>query len=161
MSKERELGVLKGLEVEETTIKPREFFESNQTITSFARFKFRYFHSTKRIFGKCWSVGIKENTHLIYFCVLLDIETYCRSLHRQKNLTYYCYETEIDRRQSVYGEQALICWAQDPGTDWRSWAKTYLLTVRTMSDNAPWLVENEELLFWRRVHCNGGFCLKD
>ena len=33
MSKERELGVLKGLEVEETTIKPREFFESNQTIS--------------------------------------------------------------------------------------------------------------------------------
>ena len=33
MSKERELGVLKGLEGEGTIIKPREFFESNQTIS--------------------------------------------------------------------------------------------------------------------------------
>ena len=49
MSKEQELGVLKALEAGETTIKPGKFFESNQTIMSFARFKFLYFHTTKHI----------------------------------------------------------------------------------------------------------------
>ena len=49
MSKGQELGVLKGLEAGDTIIKPREFFESNQTIMSFARFKFLYFHTTKHM----------------------------------------------------------------------------------------------------------------
>ena len=73
MSKERELGVLKGLEVEETTIKPGKFFESIQTITSFARFKFLYFHTTKHIetqtrskFGKCPSRERKHAPNLLF-----------------------------------------------------------------------------------------------